>query len=238
MPETSDRNRMAGQHDPAEPAPLKMTMKRGMIGRMDALSLDMDTFAPWAETVARAGPVTVNDLLALPDHGGWRYEVVEGVLVRVAGSRPRAVRVTMRLLRALDSYVEEHELGQVTPPDAVYDFEHTGQPNTGLLPDIGFYVTAREALVEDDKPYPFAPDLAVEVVSPLQSTSDMAVKARRYLRGGTRLVWVIYPHLQRIEVWHPGDGPSPSTLGMADALDGEEVVPGFQYPVAPLLRDR
>lgn len=182
--------------------------------------------------------MTVNDLLALPDHDGWRYEVVEGVLVRLAGSRPRAVRVTMRLLRALDSYVEEHELGQVTPPDAVYDFEHTGQPNTGLLPDIGFYVADREALVEDDKPYPFAPDLAVGVVSPLQSTSDMAVKARRYLRGGTRLVWVIYPHLQRIEIWRAGDGPSPSTLGMVDALDGEGVVPGFHYPVAPLLQGR
>ena len=159
-------------------------MKRGMIGRMDARSLGLDTLAPWAEAVARPGPMTVNDLLALPDHDGWRYEVVEGALVRVAGSRPRAVRVTMRLLRALDSYVEEHELGQVTPPDAVYDFEHTGQQNTGLLPDIGFYVTDREALVEDDKPYPFAPDLAVEVVSPLQSTSDMAAKAKRYLRGG------------------------------------------------------
>ena len=201
-------------------------------------SLDLDTLAPWAEAVARSGPMTMNDLLALPDHDGWRYEVVEGVLVRVAGSMPRAVRVTMRLLRALDSYVEEHELGQVTPPDAVYDFEHTGQPNTGLLPAIGFYVTAREALVEDDKPYPFAPDLAVEVVSPLQSMSDMAVKARRYLRGGTRLVWVICPHLRQIEIWRADGGPSPSTLGMADALDGEDVVPGFRHPVASLLQER
>ena len=213
-------------------------MKRGMIGRMDALSLDLDTLAPWAEAVAQVGPMTVNDLLALPDRDGWRYEVVEGVLVRVAGSRPRAVRVTMRLLRVLDSYVEEHELGQVTPPDAVYDFEHTGQPNTGLLPDIGFYITDREALVEDDKPYPFAPDLAVEVASPLQSTADMAAKAQRYLRGGTRLVWVIYPHLQQIEIWRAGSGPSPSTLGMADTLDGEDVVPGFRHPVAPLLQER
>ena len=206
-----------------------------MIGPMDATALDLETLAPWAEAVERAGPMTVSDLLALPDRDGWRYEVVEGVLVRVAGSRPRAVRVTMRLLRALDAYVAAHHLGQVTPPDAVYDFEHTGQPNTGLLPDIGFYVAAREALVEDDKPYPFAPDLAVEVASPLQSTSDMAAKAQRYLRGGTRLVWVIYPHLRQIDVWRSDDGPSLSTLGVADALDGEDVVPGFRHPVAPLL---
>jgi Uma2 family endonuclease len=78
-------------------------------------------------------------------------------------------------------------LGHVTPPDAVYDFEHTGQPNTGLLPDIGFYYVDREALVLDDQPYPFAPDLAVEIASPSQKQEDLDAKARRYLAGGTSL---------------------------------------------------
>jgi hypothetical protein len=41
--------------------------------------------APWAEVVPGAGPAKVADLLTRPDDG-WRYEVVEGVLVRVAGS--------------------------------------------------------------------------------------------------------------------------------------------------------
>ncbi len=41
--------------------------------------------APWAEVVPGYGPVTVAVLLMLPDDG-YIYEVVEGVLVRVAGS--------------------------------------------------------------------------------------------------------------------------------------------------------
>lgn len=114
---------------------------------MEARALTPDTLAPWAEIVPGVGPMTVADLLRRPDDGGWRYEVVEGVLVRVAGSRPKAVRVTDRLYRALGNYVEAHRLGQTTPPDAVYDFEYTGQPNTGLLPDIGFYHADREPLV-------------------------------------------------------------------------------------------
>ena len=39
--------------------------------------------APWAEIVPGYGPVTVDILLTLPDDG-CVYEVVEGVLVRVA----------------------------------------------------------------------------------------------------------------------------------------------------------
>src|SRR5690348_2352200 len=47
--------------------------------------------APWAETVPGHGPVAVDILLDLPDDG-FIYEVVEGVLVRMAGRRVLCVR--------------------------------------------------------------------------------------------------------------------------------------------------
>ena len=66
----------------------------------------------------------------------------------------------------------------------------------------------------------------------------MAAKARLYLRGGTRLVWVIWPERRAIDVWRPGDSDRPTaTLGANDALDGEDVVPGFVYPVADVFAD-
>ena len=40
--------------------------------------------APWAEIVPGMGPVTVDDLLTIPDDG-YIYEVVNGALVRMAG---------------------------------------------------------------------------------------------------------------------------------------------------------
>jgi Uma2 family endonuclease len=202
---------------------------------MEARTALSDTLAPWAEIVPGVGPMTMHDFLAWPDDG-WCYELVEGVLVRVAGSRPRAVRVTDRLYRTLGNYVEAHGLGQTTPPDAVYDFEQTGQPNTGLLPDIGFYYAAREALVRDDQPYPFAPDLAVEVASASQRQTDLDAKARRYLAGGTSLVWVVWPERRTVDVWRSVQPLRPiKTLGVADTLDGEDVVVGFTCPVASLF---
>jgi len=204
---------------------------------MEAHAFASDTVAPWAEIIPGVGPMTVEDLLRWPGADGWRYEVVEGVLVRVAGSRPKAVRVTDRLYRALGNYIDAHGLGQTTPPDAVYDFEHSGQPNTGLLPDIGFYYAAREALVQDDQPFPFAPDLAVEIASPSQKQEDLDAKARRYLAGGTSLIWVVWPEARAVDVWRPANRLRPiKTLGVGDLLDGEDVVGGFTYPIADLLR--
>lgn len=199
-----------------------------------------DILAPWAEIVPGAGPTTVDALLTRPDDG-WRYEVVEGVLVRVAGSGLWATTIGRRLAGRLGDFVEDHDLGAVSGADGVYTFPGA---ETGLLPDAGFIDASHRALIPDiNKPVPFAPDLAAEVASPSQDAADMAAKVQIYLRGGTRLVWVVWPERQAVDVWHPGDlrpryqDMCPSeTLGVGDTLDGEDVVPGFRIPLARLLR--
>ena len=191
--------------------------------------------APWAEIVPGVGPVTVDILLTLLDDG-YVYEVVEGVLVRVAGSGNRATRLALRLGALLLGYVEPRRLGVVTGADGVYRFPGA---ETGLLPDVGFYLAERLPLITDeDKPIPFAPDLAVEVVSLSQDAAEMAAKAWRYLRGGTRLVWVVWPQHAQIDVWHSDtlDGPA-ATLGSGDVLDGEDLIPGFSYPIHDFFAD-
>lgn len=75
-----------------------------------------------------------------------------------------------------------------------------------------------------------------EVVSPSQEQDDMDAKAALYLRGGTRLVWVVWPGDERIDVWHPADR-RPVTLYRGDMLDGEDVIPGFGHPVDAIFTD-
>lgn len=200
-----------------------------------AQQLPSRSIAPWATVVPGYGPVTVDILLTLPDDG-YRYEVVEGVLVRVAGSGDEASTIAGMILTALNVFVVPRRLGRVTGADGVYKFPGA---ETGLLPDVGFYAAERRALITDrSKPIPFAPDLAVEVASPSQGAGDMAAKARIYLRGGTRRVWIVWPHRQHIDVWHAGSPLAPAaTLHMGDVLDGEDVIPGFSYPVAGVFTD-
>lgn len=190
--------------------------------------------APWAEVVPGVGPMTMAAFLDYPDDDGSRYELVGGVLVRMVGSRDRALRVANRLYIALGPYVAAHRLGETRGADAVYDFEGTGQKDTGLLPDLSFFAASREPLVDPDAAYPFAPDLAVEVASTKQYRPGMAAKAKRYLAGGTALVWVVWPTRQEVDVWRRGDA-EPVTLSGGDTLDGGDVVPGFTFPVADLF---
>jgi Uma2 family endonuclease len=193
------------------------------------------TFAPWAEVVQGVGRMWVEDLLALPTDDGRRYELVEGVLVRVAGSGELATTVAATVLIALGAYVRPRRLGVVTGADGVYTFPNA---ETGLLPDVGFYVAARRAqVVNRTKPIPFAPDLAVEVVSPSQDADDMAAKAQRYLRGGTQLVWVVWPEQQRVDVWRAGGNVPTTMVRFDEMLSGEDVVPGFTISIGEVFAD-
>ena len=193
------------------------------------------SLAPWAEVVPGYGPVTVDILLELPDDG-YIYEVVEGVLVRMAGSGKQATRLGLRLAAHLALYVDAHRLGITTGADGVYKFPGA---ETGLIPDIGVYIAERDVLAPDDaKPIPFAPDLAVEVASPSQSRAEIAAKARMYLRAETRLVWVVWPLSGHIDIWHQDVLTGPvSVLTVGGVLDGEDVVPGFTYSVDELFSD-
>jgi len=127
-------------------------------------------FAPWAEIVPGVGPVAVDILLTLPDDG-YIYEVVEGTLVRMAGSGEEAGTIGGNVYFALRSFAQPRRLGVATPADVVYRFLGA---ETGLIPDVGYYVAERRALVTDRrKPIPFAPDLAVEVASPDQTSKTI-----------------------------------------------------------------
>jgi hypothetical protein len=67
---------------------------------MDKARSDMtdiaDTLAPWAEIVPDTGPMTTEELLALPDDG-WQFGLVEGRLVRMPPSGLDASMLALRL---------------------------------------------------------------------------------------------------------------------------------------------
>jgi len=177
--------------------------------------------------------VTVDILLTIPDDG-YVYEVVEGVLVRVAGSGNRASALALALGAEVRAYARPRRLGVITGADGVYKFPGA---ETGLIPDVGYYTAERLSLITDEaKPLPFAPDVAVEVASPSQDAGEMAAKARLYLRGGTRLVWVVWPQSAHIDVWHPDSFTGPAmALVLGQSLDGEDLISGFSCPLAELF---
>ncbi len=197
--------------------------------------LPPEPFAPWAEIVAGYGPVAVDVLLTLPDDG-YRYEVVEGVLVRMAGSGFDATTLGLELGAELRNYVRPRRLGRVTGADGVYKFSGA---ETGLLPDVGFIEAAKVALIADRRrPIPFAPDLAVEVASPEQKPDDMAAKRAPTLTAARAWCGSCGPSGNRSTLWRASRTVGPAAmLHAGDTLDGEDVVPAFSYPVASVFAD-
>ena len=106
-------------------------------------------------------------------------------------------------------------------------------PDTVRAPDIAF-VRTDCVPPRDERGFPeIAPDLAVEVRSPSDRAGKLNEKIRQFVAAGTRLLWVIEPAHRRARVFRR-DG-STTTLHEHDALDGEDVLPGFDLVVAAVF---
>lgn len=196
-----------------------------------------ETLAPWAERVPDRGPMTADELLRLPADG-WRYELVDGVLVRMPPPGFDHGELVMNIGGELRNFVRQRGLGTVTGAETGFLLSRTGQPDTVLAPDVA--VTRADRIPPRGSPLRkkhlrLAPDLVAEVASPDQYRPEMIAKARVYLDAGVRLVWIAWPAAQAVDVWRPGSDAPVSTLSMGGALDGLDVLPGFSYPLAELF---
>jgi Uma2 family endonuclease len=93
---------------------------------------------------------------------------------------------------------------------------------TGSLPTVRLRVFFRGA-----------PDLAIEVVSPNDRYNEVRTKVREYLAAGTAMVLVVDPEDRTVSVYRPERAPL--ELAEADAIDGEDVVPGWTLPVRDIF---
>jgi len=176
-------------------------------------------------------PITLGNFEELPEEDGYKLELVRGFVVREPRPMPLHGRIAARLTRFLDEHVDASECGVVL---VEVDFLLTEQPPTVRAPDIAFVSTGRLPR----EPYApaywrFAPDLAVEILSPANRAAEMQHKVLEYLDAGSRLVWVIDPE-RRTAVSH-GSRTDARPLGLDEALSGGEVLPGFHLPLAQLF---
>ncbi len=175
----------------------------------------------------------------LPDEPGWRTELTDGRVIRMPTVKDHAHGwIIDNLTRRLSPYVYDRQLGRLTYSQEGYDISSPGaEGETVWAPDLAFVSNEHLPMVYEArqrKKYPrLAPDLAVEVISPSQTRSEAISKVERWLAAGVRLMWVIWPESQMVEVWQ-ADEPM-SALGARDRLDGLEVIPGFSMPVAELF---
>lgn len=174
--------------------------------------------------------LTAEDLWAMPEHGG-HCELVKGELIEMPPAGAEHGATAFDLGVHLGNFVRTHRLGRVCA--AKTGFILARNPDTVRAPDVAFVAAERLPSPLPTNFLELAPDLVVEVVSPGDTAQEVEDKVADWLTAGTRLVWVIYPRSRMVHVHRP-HAPS-RRLTAADALDGEDVVPGFSCPVMDLF---
>jgi Uma2 family endonuclease len=168
--------------------------------------------------------MTVEDLIKLADLPGKR-ELVDGEIIDMGGSKPRQGRIASRIVIRLGQWAEATGLGEVYGETFFQIGENV------RVPDVAF--VAAERIPEEgepDGPWPFAPDVAVEVISPSNDYEALMAKVIEYLEAGVRQVWLASPTAQTISVYR--SLTDVKVYGLGDEIDGGEVLPGFRCPVA------
>lgn len=179
------------------------------------------------------GTATEADVVALRDSLAHRLcELIDGVLVEKAMGF-RESYLALALAAILRQFVRQHRLGLVVGADGMMRLF----PGRVRIPDAAFVAWDRlPGRRVPTEPIPaVAPNLAVEVWSPSNTSGEMALKRQEYFAAGVQLVWEVYPTSRTVQVF---TAPEQSTTFQAtDTLDGGSVLPGFTLPLQSLFEE-
>ena len=174
--------------------------------------------------------ITVAEFWAISDDPGHRYELVDGELIDMDGAS-RHGRITIRIGRLLEDHINRNEL----PLDVGVATGFQMSPHTLRFPDVHVTTWARMAAYDEDAggfPH-FAPDVAIEVVSPSNTPAALSRKTAEYFANGASAVWIADPGPRIVTVRRPG---MPEQVYGGDAmLYGEPEIPGFACRVSEIF---
>ena len=162
------------------------------------------------------------------------YELIEGEIVEMAPPGWEHGTLAGEVYHCFRLFDPERKLGYPTVDSGFYP---AADRSTLLSPDVAFTRIERAPKREFKKWAPLMPDIAVEVQSPSNTLADLRRKAAIYLEHGSQLVWIVIPDSKGVEVCRLDDNGDNARefIGADGSLSGEDVLPGFELPLAALF---
>jgi Uma2 family endonuclease len=176
--------------------------------------------------------LTIEEYANLPDDD-IRTELVRGMVIREPQPAFEHARLQVRVAEILNQHIRRTGLDLVCVGN--FGVITSEVPATVRGPDAA--VVSKDRLPDLHRAgfLRGAPDLAIEIVSPSNRLKEIAEKVAEYLATGARAAWVVYPKSRTIAVHTSPSGAT--VLGLADMLDGGDVIPGLLLPVAALFAE-
>lgn len=171
------------------------------------------------------GQITDEDLMRLP-RDGRKWERVDERLQEVATSAKHD-QIVIWLGRLIGPYADDY--GILTASQAGFRMSDRNV----RCPNFGF--TRCDRFPNGEVPngfVEFAPDLAVEIISPSEEPADTARKVEEYFASGAQQVWHMFPETRTVKVFR---SPSDVTIYQPDdEVDLDDLLPGFHSQVSEL----
>ncbi len=173
--------------------------------------------------------LTYEDYARLPEEPGFRYEVIDGVLLRDPSPSFHHQRVTRRLQRILEDYFDE-----VDPKGEVFNapLDLTLTRHSVVQPDLFYLPGDRPARYD---PIDIVPELVVEVLSPSTSRKDRVLKLNHYQSSGVRHYWILDPHDCFIEAYELRDEHYVSIVRSDKGAFSHTGFPGLNFDIEMLF---
>ena len=173
--------------------------------------------------------VSLIEFLAIPETEP-PSELIDGEVVQKMAPSWSHSRLSIRLARVLDEYLEKSHEGE-----AHIELRHIWPAEERVyLPDINVTLRGRIPVeLRRTRPIPIQPDFAIEVLSPDDQPGRLFERAAFYMRAGTSLLWFVDPDFETITVYRPEQSP---TVHAAPAmLDARPVLSDFRLDLAALF---
>ena len=178
------------------------------------------------------GTATESDLIEANARKLGLCELVDGTLVEKAMGLIESM-LAVSIAALLRSFVLAHNLGFVIGSDGMIRL----LGGNVRIPDVAYVSWDRtpDRRVPSTPRSEFAPNLAVEVLSPSNTPEEMSRKRAEYFASGVLLVWEVDPRARTVAVYIAPE--QPIILDATMTLDGGAVLPGFALPLADLFAE-
>jgi Uma2 family endonuclease len=172
--------------------------------------------------------LTIEDFEKLPDALARNHELVNGELVDVSGNTGSHNALRDLLIAMLLPFVKQKNLGAVIS-EQEYDFDGNAHG-----PDVSFFRTKKRKFYDRKRRVQsFVPDLAIEIVSQNDKFEALMKKARRYLKCGTKEVWILHIEGREAYVF---SGDKRAILDEKQKFQSD-LIPGFSIKLGDLFDD-
>lgn len=186
---------------------------------------------PQATPIMQDRLITGEELAQMP--GTDLCELIAGRIVPMSPTGEEHGRIEGNVYDALKGFVRSRRLGKVLVGEVgIYTRRN---PDSVRAADVLFISNDRYARRSGSSFLDVAPELVVEILSPRDTVIGLTEKLREYFAIGVRLVWLINPNARRVYAYRALTDVR--EFAETDRLPGDDILPGFEVPVASLFEE-